>query len=163
MFIAPSVTPWRYVISSGPGPAHNPGIRLIKYDRTTGKHLDIKQYYLNLETANMAGFATWQLEYKASDVYKLSDLTPSNLHSLIEKMKDSSSEEFRKLWLHSVVSPPARLLGACDESCHASIICGFTDFYLESFKSCKSARISSAGSVYVSIGLLLGCLLSRFV
>jgi hypothetical protein len=49
VFVAPAVTPWRYVIPSGTGPAHNPAIRLVKYDRQTGRQLDIlqvrNQYY----------------------------------------------------------------------------------------------------------------------
>lgn len=36
VFMAPSVTPWRYKNPKKTGAAHNPGIRLVKYDRATG-------------------------------------------------------------------------------------------------------------------------------
>ena len=51
--MAPSVTPWRYKLSNGAiGPPHNPAVRLVTYDRDTGRHLDIEQLRLDLPASN---------------------------------------------------------------------------------------------------------------
>lgn len=144
IFIAPSVTPWRYKLPNEIGPAHNPGIRLVKYNRTTGVHLDIEQYYLDLVKANHKGQATWELEYKASTHYELQSLTAEDLLNLSEKMKTSSSKEFLNFWKFYTVSPPAQLQQSCDEDCHSSIVCGFTEFDMKAFQSCKDGITSNA-------------------
>lgn len=144
IFIAPSVTPWRYKIPDEIGPAHNPGIRLVKYDRTSGDHLDISQYYLNLEEANKAGRAVWKLEYTTSSQYGLQSLTADHLLQLAEKTKEPTSDEFKNYWNFYTVSPPANLKKPCNEDCHSSIICGFTEFDMTAFKSCKAALTSNA-------------------
>ena len=52
IFVSPSVTPWRFKLSTGEiGLPHNPAIRLVTYDRDTGDHLNIQQYYLDLSAA----------------------------------------------------------------------------------------------------------------
>uniref|UniRef100_A0A0B7AV20 Calcineurin-like phosphoesterase domain-containing protein n=1 Tax=Arion vulgaris TaxID=1028688 RepID=A0A0B7AV20_9EUPU len=45
-FTAPSVTPWRYRIKTKTGDPHNPGIRLVSYDKDTGLHINYDQYYI---------------------------------------------------------------------------------------------------------------------
>jgi len=144
IFIAPSVTPWRYVIPSETGPAHNPGVRLVSYDKQTGKHQEISQYYLDLNKANENGTDDWELEYRTSDVYSLQDLTARSLEGLAGKMKTASGPEFRNYWRFYTVSPPDDLLEACDANCHASIICGFTEYDLDTFATCTSGLVSSA-------------------
>ncbi|XP_045189493.2 acid sphingomyelinase-like phosphodiesterase 3a isoform X2 [Mercenaria mercenaria] len=144
IFMAPSVTPWRYKIPQEIGPAHNPGIRLVKYDRSTGGHLEIQQYYLDLVKANKNGFASWELEYNTSSHYGLSTLTATTLLKLAEKMKKPTSNEFKNYWKFYTVTPPTNLQDSCDEDCHSSIICGFTEFEMEDFKSCKTNMVSNA-------------------
>lgn len=144
IFIAPSVTPWRYKIPGKVGPAHNPGIRLVKYDRSSGVHLDIEQYYLDLVKANQHGVATWELEYKASAKYGTNTLTATDIQTLANKMKTATSNEFKSYWMHYTVSPPLNLTESCDDDCHTSIICGFTEFEMVAFRSCKASMISGA-------------------
>lgn len=143
LFIAPSVTPWRYVTSTRIGPAHNPGIRLVKYDRTTGRHLGIEQYYLDLEASNEANeTAVWTLEYDSSSTYGLADLTAPSLKNLADRMNDPESGEFKKFWQYYTVSPPEHLKETCGANCHASVICGLTNFYMDLFDNCKTERLT---------------------
>lgn len=144
IFVAPSVTPWRYKIPTEIGPAHNPGIRLVKYDRTSGVHLEIEQYYLDLVKANQNGVASWELEYKTSSHYGLSSLTAADLTKVAGKMKTATSKEFKNYWKFYTVTPPEGLQKTCDEECHSSIICGFTEFDMTKFKLCKANMVSSA-------------------
>ena len=53
---------------SGVG-ANNPSLRLYTYERATGVIVDYTQYYLDLEKAKATGNHTWDIEYKASDLY----------------------------------------------------------------------------------------------
>lgn len=84
--------------------SHNPGVRLIKYNRKTGLHIEIIQYYLDIETANIADTASWELEYSTSGAYDLWDLSPGSLYTLINKLKEAESQEFQSYWKHYVVS-----------------------------------------------------------
>ncbi|XP_053390580.1 acid sphingomyelinase-like phosphodiesterase 3a [Mercenaria mercenaria] len=138
IFLAPSIAPLRF------GPMKNPGVRLVKYDRVTGKHVDISQYYLDLNAANRAGVADWKLEYTASDAYNIQDLTASSLAALIDRMKDSDSTEFKTYRKFYYVSPPEDLIEDCDWKCHAFIFCGFTEFNLDDVKKCEKTMVSGA-------------------
>ncbi|KAK2157187.1 hypothetical protein LSH36_196g05044 [Paralvinella palmiformis] len=89
LFLAPSVTPWETTLPDVMGGlGNNPGIRLIQYDRDSGRVLDIHQYYLNLTKANLDSTDQWLLEYNATSYFGVPDMSPSSLHDLAEKMKD---------------------------------------------------------------------------
>jgi hypothetical protein len=68
-FVAPSVTPWRYKLSNGEtGPPHDPSVRLVTYDRDTGRHLNILQYKLDLPRATQPGGGNFTLLYNFTQV-----------------------------------------------------------------------------------------------
>ncbi|XP_045200351.1 acid sphingomyelinase-like phosphodiesterase 3a [Mercenaria mercenaria] len=138
VFLAPSVTPIRF------GPVHNPGIRLVKYDRSTGQHLGISQYYLDLSKANNAGRADWKLEYTTASTYGLQDLSAGKLSSLTDKMRDPDSLEFKTYWKYYVVSPSEELTDACNSTCHASVVCGLTEFIKADFDKCVAEMLTSS-------------------
>lgn len=149
VFLAPSIAPLRF------GPMHNPGIRLVKYDRATGKHLDITQYYLDLYAANEAGDAAWTLEYSTSSVYNLQELTALKLYELIEKMKNADSKDFKNYKKFYYVSPPERLTEKCDWKCHAVTWCAFTEFTLDDVEKCVQGMVSGALRVTSLFGFIL--------
>lgn len=60
-YLAPSVTPWRYVTDDFNQPFHNPGIRLIEYDTDSLSIIDYTQYYFDLQTANQGKFSVIKL------------------------------------------------------------------------------------------------------
>lgn len=69
LFVAPSVTPWRYKLKTGEiGPPHNPAVRLVSFDRTSGKHLNIQQYRLDLPQGNLQRKANFTLLYNFTQV-----------------------------------------------------------------------------------------------
>ena len=102
----------------------------------TGKHLDIEQYFLDLPKANNDGVAKWELEYRTSEVYRLTELTATSLKDLAHRMKYRSGSEFSSYWRFYTVSTAVSLLGECDEVCHAKIICGFMEYNMTVFKDC---------------------------
>lgn len=163
IFIAPSVTPWRYKIPNEIGPAHNPGIRLVKYDRTTGGQLDILQYYLDLQKANKDGVAIWNSEYNATTHYNINELSVGELKKLIDRMKNANGNEFQSFWRHFTVSPPQDLQKPCDETCHASIICGFTEFEMQAFQACKMGMISGSPYIHASFFYILAIFVILFL
>ncbi|GFO25614.1 acid sphingomyelinase-like phosphodiesterase 3b [Plakobranchus ocellatus] len=60
VFLPPPVTPLRRTPPDGEqGPPLNPGVRLVKYDRLTGKHLNYRQFYTNITEDNRLGRAVW--------------------------------------------------------------------------------------------------------
>ena len=68
-YLAPSVTPWRYISAALNTSYHNPGIRLIEYDTDNLSIVDYTQYYFDLNTANQGESS---LELSSSEVYMFS-------------------------------------------------------------------------------------------
>jgi hypothetical protein len=69
VFVAPSVTPWRFKLSDGTtGPAHNPSLRLVTYDRATGRHLNLQQYRMDLGAALKGGSDAFEQLYSFTEV-----------------------------------------------------------------------------------------------
>ena len=68
-YLAPSVTPWRYISAALNTSYHNPGIRLIEYDTDSLSIVDYTQYYFDLNTANQGESS---LELSSSEVYMFS-------------------------------------------------------------------------------------------
>ena len=46
--------------------------------------LDYRQYYLDLSTANERNVAEWLPEYNLTEYYGLNDVSPYELHNLVE-------------------------------------------------------------------------------
>ncbi|KAL3874979.1 hypothetical protein ACJMK2_037925 [Sinanodonta woodiana] len=134
LFIAPSITPWRSIVPASTEPAHNPGARLVKYDRKSGSHLDVLQYYVDLPQANRDNILTWRLGYSATVDYKIPDVTPASLDKLIQRMAPLESEEFKRyvIWYNT----NATTNFPCDQFCHKSVICGMKNVDEISFKNC---------------------------
>lgn len=113
--MAPSVTPWK---------DHNPGIRLLKYDRSTGRLLDYNQYYINLTDANTIRQSNWKLEYQATSAYNITDLSPVSMNELLRKIANPSSPSFRTFLQYFTVSVDHPK--ECDQLCHARLNCSFS-------------------------------------
>ena len=138
MFLAPSVTPWRYKLPSpiGVGPAHNPAFRLIEYDRTTGKHLDIVQYYLDLIQSNNIDRALWGIEYRATVDMNIPDVTVQSIYSFIQKLKLKTSPQFTKYIKWRTVSLDDRVADTCDDTCHRKVFCNFYNIEKDDYQRC---------------------------
>ena len=137
LFIAPSITPWRYVIATETEPPHNPGARLIKYDRQSGRQLDILQYYVDLPTANAKRQLNWTLGYVATNEYSIPDITPAAMDALVTKLQDPAGKYFEKYvnWYNTnaIKGYP------CNAQCHKSVMCGFKHMKEEDFIQCLKA------------------------
>ena len=137
LFLAPSITPWRFQIPNEVEPAHNPGARLVKYNRQTGKQLDILQYYINLNHSNTAGDITWLFGYKATSLYGIPDLTPVSMATLTNKMTDPHTSPFTDYvtWHNTNGSSDFQ----CDSTCFHSMKCGIKHAQDVDFQNCLQA------------------------
>ncbi|XP_060581958.1 acid sphingomyelinase-like phosphodiesterase 3b [Ruditapes philippinarum] len=138
LFIAPSVTPWRFQILSLKETPHNPGVRLIKYDRQTGKQLDIYQYYMDLNAANTIGYVNWTLGYQATVFYNIPDITAPSMEALATKMRNANSQEFRSYvnWYNTNGAKDF----SCDARCHKSVMCGLGNLELSTYSACLKSQ-----------------------
>lgn len=118
LFIAPSVTP----ITDPAGLEHNPGVRLIKYDRRFGRQLDILQYYVDLPTANREKYVNLTLGYTATEEYGIPDIMPESLATLVDKFKVPTGDCFKQYikWYNTnaVKNYP------CNVQCYKAFMCG---------------------------------------
>ncbi|XP_064596451.1 acid sphingomyelinase-like phosphodiesterase 3b [Liolophura sinensis] len=142
VFIAPSVTPWRYKTDQLEfGRSHNPGIRLVSYDRFNGRHLNIIQYYLDLDKANKDSHAQWQLLYKATDVYDIPDVSARSLSNARELMLDSSKKHVQDYYERLTLMGDTSKI---DDKCQYSIYCGMRYFDVPGFNKCLDKYYSLA-------------------
>lgn len=156
-FCAPSVTPWRYKVPGlGTGPAHNPSIRLLKYNKTSGNLLDFTQYYMDLPEVNRNNASEWLIEYNATKVYSLPDLSPSSFAELITRMKSQQSSEFQSFHRFWTVSVGDQYQKSCNDECHARFYCNFKHVYHDKYQQCyKDFSVSAASRGNVRHALIL--------
>ena len=133
VFIAPSVTPITGKGWEPPENDHNPGVRLIKYDRQSYRQLDILQYYVDLPTANREKSVNLKLGYAATEMYEIPDIMPEALSKLIDKFEDPVGVYFKDYinWYNTNATKDFQ----CESKCHKAIMCG-----LRHFKKCEFSR-----------------------
>ncbi|XP_002733390.1 acid sphingomyelinase-like phosphodiesterase 3b [Saccoglossus kowalevskii] len=142
MLLAPAVVPWRnkYVYNAEFG-ANNPAVRLFKYQRSTGKLLDIMQYIMNLSEANQNNSPEWVLEYTATEAYSIDDVTTESLHELAESFKPENSENFEKYNLYCSASYDVT---PCDETCKQMQMCAITNIRVSDYDACMESTTSAS-------------------
>ena len=113
---------------------HNPGVRLIKFDRQSNRQLDILQYYVDLPTANREKRFDLKMGYSATDMYTVPDIMPDALSKLIGKFEDPSGVYFKDYlnWYNTNATTDMH----CDATCHKAIMCGFRNFKKDRFSRC---------------------------
>ncbi|ESO98258.1 hypothetical protein LOTGIDRAFT_213890 [Lottia gigantea] len=160
---APSVTPWRYKIPEETGDPHNPGVKLVSYNRTTGEPLNIKMYYIDLPDSNSKNKTEWKLEYDFNDVYKTKDVGAASIDDLAKRMtKDRSL--IQMYYKYKDVS--AGNSGKCDTDCEESILCGFKYYKMSELENCKttftnaSARVTSTSLIIEFVVTLVTLLIT---
>ncbi|KAF6207953.1 hypothetical protein GE061_016402 [Apolygus lucorum] len=142
MLMAPAVSPRR--TSSG---ANNPGVRLYKFETSTGQVLDYTQYYLDLNIANSRDHAEWQQEYNLTYYYGLKEVTALSLHELASTFNERNSQLFSRYYEANAVrlyGSPAS--GGCDDSCVQTHFCAVTRVDYAEFRSCLEAAASALSS-----------------
>ncbi|KAH9491715.1 Acid sphingomyelinase-like phosphodiesterase 3b [Bulinus truncatus] len=126
-FTAPSVTPWRFKVNINGaekvGDPHNPGLRLIKYNRTSGAHLDYSQYYINITMANAAltTAGLWKILYNFTSAYGVDDMSVDSLKKIFNKLNDNSSPLYQRFCNNWVLSDSDK---RCTDAMRADILCG---------------------------------------
>ncbi|XP_071089682.1 acid sphingomyelinase-like phosphodiesterase 3b [Haliotis cracherodii] len=147
MFMAPSITPWRYKIPGKSGDSHNPAIRLVKYNRDSGMPLDIHQYYMDLTESNKNNASNWTIAYKTSEAFGLSDLSADSLNGVIKKMETDKSLLDKYIMHNTVLANGETTVNGCNQKCRAIFMCGFTHMDKPSFDSCVDSRVSAAAEI----------------
>ncbi|XP_053402457.1 acid sphingomyelinase-like phosphodiesterase 3b isoform X2 [Mercenaria mercenaria] len=152
LFLAPSVTPWRFQLADGEiEPPHNPGARLVKYDRQTGKQLDIQQYYADLNKANADKKLIWSLGYNATDLYGIQDITPKSMGNLLDKMTSATNKDFKAYvnWYNTNANTSDKF--PCDDACFKKMTCGVRHLDEDSFSKCLTAVSGSVSLLTFSV------------
>ncbi|XP_071487800.1 acid sphingomyelinase-like phosphodiesterase 3b [Diadema antillarum] len=151
LYVQPSLTP-RNATALGP---RNPSFRVVSYDRATGDVLDIEQYYLDLANSQL----TWELEYRATTSYGVSDLSPASLDALIEKFSEgeaASNEIFRRYHGHSTALADVK---ECDDDCRRYHFCAITNLDYDKYDDCLSGHAVRKGGQIGSLGATIFVLL----
>ncbi|XP_048249590.1 acid sphingomyelinase-like phosphodiesterase 3b isoform X2 [Haliotis rufescens] len=160
IFMAPSITPWRFKIPDESGDPHNPAIRLVKYNQQTGVLLDIHQYYMNLTDSNRNNASDWKIEYKASEEYGQTDLSAVSVDNIIKAFKTDKSLLDKYIRYNTVLANGDTTVNACDEKCRAEYNCAFINMNEISFDSCYttlvggSARLCSSSFLIVLLAII---------
>ncbi|XP_017756235.1 PREDICTED: acid sphingomyelinase-like phosphodiesterase 3a [Eufriesea mexicana] len=162
IMMAPSISP-----NSLGGPS-NPGLRLYKFETTTGQVLDYTQYYLNLPDANSIGTANWLVEYSLLEYYDLQEITAITLHDLADRFTQFNDHAFVRYYAANTVSLPREVEqiwgcgGPLNEACALHHYCTVTRLNPKSYRECYSLyayALASTGpstpQLYFSLHLLV--------
>ena len=137
LFLSPAVTPWKSTLP-GVG-ANNPSIRLFEYDRENGLLQRYKQYYLNLTQANLDGNPNkWVLEYDTSVDFAIDELTPHQVHDLVDSFHDKQNHLFRQYLQFNSVQYDTD--PKCNDTCYLRHICAITELDIDKYKLCMSGQ-----------------------
>ncbi|CAG5119836.1 unnamed protein product [Candidula unifasciata] len=161
-FTAPSVTPWTFRTASKTADPHNPGIRLVTYDRNTGLHLGYEQYYINLTDSNRNGRTAWTRLYSFTEAYNVSDMSVASLRKIFSLMaSDKGTVYSNKYCTYSVVSNyPIN----CTEAARADIYCGGLHYDLQEAQDCKHkylASLNGASGLSLNVFVVTGVILVK--
>ncbi|XP_076437430.1 acid sphingomyelinase-like phosphodiesterase 3b [Babylonia areolata] len=149
LFVAPSVTPWRFKLPSGEvGPPHNPAIRLVTYDRQTGDHVNVEQYRLDLPLFGQGQEANFTLLYSFTEHYRLHDVSAASLHKLVTRMASSSEGDALLNDYFRFAAAGADGNDRCDQVCKRKILCGFGHYTRADYSHC----LNHGGDTVVPVG-----------
>ncbi|KAL0236437.1 hypothetical protein GEMRC1_003019 [Eukaryota sp. GEM-RC1] len=129
MFISPSLT---YSENSFYG-GSNPGVRLYRFNRTTGTILDFEQYYLNVSAANESEVAEWKLEYSARDAYKEKDMSAASSYRIWKKLTVDSEMMAQYVKMNTVGLGQVKI----DHNVVVRHLCSYRYAHLLEFYTCK--------------------------
>ena len=157
LFVCPAVTPWNTTLA-GVG-ANNPGIRLFKYRRDNVMLLDWEQYYLDLSRVPDTDDTepVWELAYRASEAYGLSDLSAQSMHELVESFEPDDSATFDAYYLHNSVDYDN---SKCAGVCKQAHMCAITKVAKSSYTACLESGTEGLKSRFAAI--LVGLLFCAF-
>lgn len=146
MLMPPSVTPRRTQ-----GGSNNPGIRLYKYDNSTGNVLDYSQYYLDLKRANREGRAEWKLGYNLTSYYSMREVSARSFHQVAESFTSSEAgpTSFARYYRANsafLYDSPSNCYPQCQRSHYCAITCLPYSDYRTCMESPASALPSSGAS-----------------
>lgn len=137
LFVAPSVTPWRFKLPSGEiGAPHNPSVRLVTYDRHTGDHLNVEQFRLDLPIFAQGNDANFTLLYSFTQHYKVHDISATSLDKLIHRMMSSTEGDTLLNDYFRFASAGAEDKEGCDQVCKRKILCGFRHYTRADYDHC---------------------------
>jgi len=138
--LAPGVSPMNSTLAPETG-ANNPGLRLFKYDRSSGQIVDYDQFYLDLAKANDAGKANWTMEYSFLDYYSLSEISAEEIGNLVLDIKDDK-KVFKKYYKANTVMFEEANDENCDQTCMRYHFCALYQLDYEEFESCVVQNIA---------------------
>ena len=111
----------------------NPSLRLYSCNSQKNKLVDFDQYFIDLEQIDVVPNISavelakrWKLLYRASESYRLKDLSPASLEGLWLKLRKKDTGLFKQYQINSVAGRQGL---DCDNDCWKKSVCmaGFTN------------------------------------
>lgn len=137
------------------GTGNNPAVRLIKYDKTTGKTLDYEQFFLNLKAANEKNQSNWVSLYNFTKVYNLPSADHQQMGQLSRKLRSNKSLFDNYYKLNGVMYDPKE---TCSGLCKSVQLCAIENVIYDDYKKCidnekslSNYLVSSTYTLLISI------------
>ena len=143
--LGPAVAPWETTLpGTMGGKGNNPSVRLVQYDRSSGKVLDLHQYYLDLRTANELGEDDWQQAYQATSYYGIPDFSTESLEQLTERMMENDDVFDKYYKANGVFYDPDEVW---DEEFRLVHYCSITQAQYEGYAECVKDIDNAAAEI----------------
>ncbi|XP_073978729.1 acid sphingomyelinase-like phosphodiesterase 3b [Rhodnius prolixus] len=140
IFLAPAVTPRR--TSSG---VNNPALRLYKVDTDTGQVRNYMQFYMDLAKSNEVGEANWSMEYNFTRYYGLEEVSPTELHELVQMFTSSDGMAlFGRYWMANSVRSYNFTTNSAWTNSH---YCAITQLEYTLYQNCLNTRVSALAAL----------------
>jgi len=125
-YVSPAITQWEN---------HNPGFRLVQYNKKTFELENFFTFTTNLTTDNLAGAVSWNVEYDAIGGYGISDMSPNSWNNLlvnqlntVESMWNKFAQRFTAGFDRSVCS--------FKQKCKVMKICAMGNILYDGYGKC---------------------------
>ncbi|XP_055851214.1 sphingomyelin phosphodiesterase-like [Episyrphus balteatus] len=102
----------------------NPNYKIYQVEPTSFQVVDQETWFFNLTKANLKPEESpkWELEYKMSDEFNMTDLSPASVDGLLTKFAETPSL-LRKYWCKFVVKSDPMIKAGCSSESLKSLIC----------------------------------------
>lgn len=107
---------------------------------------------MDLPEVNMNNKSEWKIEYNATSLYSLSDLSPASMASLVRRMKNPIGYEFQSFHRFRTVSVESEYQESCDKTCHARFYCNFRYLNTYEFGACiNETLLQTSNAQYTNV------------
>ena len=114
---------------------------------------DYTQYYLDIRQANGDGYAIWDVEYRFTDTYNVTDISVESM----EEVAVNLGKDKLLLQKYAIYNSVSYSFETCGEKCQRNHLCAINYLDIERYENCVA--LPASGDVKVAAGCDITCVI----